>query len=183
MKAPAKITFQDFPHSDAVYTHINNKISKLDGVYPNLVSVDVVLKQELCNSNHAKLYCPHITLVVPGDKISVSHVNHEDVYVALRDAFKAINRRLLEYARKQRGDVKNHQDLLHGRIDRLFLDEGFGFIAANDGDYYFDEFALHNADFDDLRLQMVVNFMPNMQGSSPQAKRVTINRQRAAKSG
>jgi hypothetical protein len=33
---------------------------------------------------------------------------HEDVYVAIRDAFNAAVRRLEDQARKMRGDVKNH---------------------------------------------------------------------------
>jgi len=33
---------------------------------------------------------------------------HEDVYVAIRDAFDAAKRRLEDYACLQRGDVKRH---------------------------------------------------------------------------
>jgi len=34
---------------------------------------------------------------------------HEDVYVALRDAFAAASRQLEEYGRIQRGEIKNHK--------------------------------------------------------------------------
>ena len=33
---------------------------------------------------------------------------HEDVYLAVRDAFKAAERQLEDHARRLRGDVKNH---------------------------------------------------------------------------
>ncbi len=36
--------------------------------------------------------------------------SHEDVYVAVRDAFNAAARRLEDHARRMRGDVKTHTD-------------------------------------------------------------------------
>jgi hypothetical protein len=48
---------------------------------------------------------------VPGDEIVVSHTAnaHEQVDVAVRDAFDAARRQLQDHARKQRGDVKLHR--------------------------------------------------------------------------
>jgi ribosome-associated translation inhibitor RaiA len=37
-----------------------------------------------------------------------NHTQHEDVYVAIRDAFDAMSRQLEDFARKQRGEVKTH---------------------------------------------------------------------------
>jgi len=34
---------------------------------------------------------------------------HEDVYVAVRDAFNAVVRQLEDYRRRQRGQVKQHE--------------------------------------------------------------------------
>jgi hypothetical protein len=50
---------------------------------------------------------------VPGKDVVVDRAGsldhaHEDVYVAIRDAFDAAARRLEDHARKMRGDVKNH---------------------------------------------------------------------------
>ncbi|MGH8731193.1 MAG: hypothetical protein ACREVF_05715 [Burkholderiales bacterium] len=39
----------------------------------------------------------------------VNHDAHEDVYVALRDAFNAASRQLEDSIRRMRGDVKHHQ--------------------------------------------------------------------------
>jgi hypothetical protein len=36
------------------------------------------------------------------------HAAHEDLYVAIRDAFNAAGRKLQDYARRRRGAVKNH---------------------------------------------------------------------------
>jgi len=47
-------------------------------------------------------------LTVPGAELVANHTQHEDVYVAIRDAFDAMSRQLEDYARKQRGEVKTH---------------------------------------------------------------------------
>jgi len=36
------------------------------------------------------------------------HAAHEDLYVAIRDAFNAAARKLQDYAQRQRGTVKSH---------------------------------------------------------------------------
>jgi ribosome-associated translation inhibitor RaiA len=41
--------------------------------------------------------------------IVVNHDAHEDVYVALRDAFDAAGRQLEDSIRRMRGDVKHHK--------------------------------------------------------------------------
>jgi hypothetical protein len=43
---------------------------------------------------------------VPGGELAVTRQHDEDLQVALRDAFRAARRRLEDYARTQRGDVK-----------------------------------------------------------------------------
>jgi ribosome-associated translation inhibitor RaiA len=50
-----------------------------------------------------------IDIGVAGGEIVVNRDHAEDVYVALRDAFDAANRKLEDYARKLRGDVKKHE--------------------------------------------------------------------------
>ena len=52
--------------------------------------------------------CVRIDLKVPGGEIAVTHEHDEDLQIALRDAFDAARRRLEDYARVQRGDVKHH---------------------------------------------------------------------------
>jgi len=43
---------------------------------------------------------------------------HKKLRMAINDAFKAAARRLQDYARRQRGDVKNHQPQSRARIGR-----------------------------------------------------------------
>lgn len=54
-----------------------------------------------------------IVLALPGHELVVSHEpgrsgDHQDVYLALADAFIAARRRLRDFARIRRGEVKAH---------------------------------------------------------------------------
>ena len=122
MKTQPKITFLNVPASNALETHVLEKINKLDKFYPGLISCDVVIDQEACGSHSGKLYRPQITLVAPGERLNVHHAVNEDVYVAVRDAFSALQRQLKEYKREQRGDIKSHQSLHFGVIERVLLE-------------------------------------------------------------
>ena len=74
------------------------------------VVISVVEAQQ---KNHRKgnLFQVKVFLVVPGGEIVIDRAGpknpaHEEWQVALRDAFDAATRRLEEYARKTRGEVK-----------------------------------------------------------------------------
>lgn len=59
-------------------------------------------------------YRVSIDVTVPEGEIVVGRHNgrdnaHEDVYVALRDAFEALGRKLQQLVQRQRGHVKHHE--------------------------------------------------------------------------
>lgn len=114
MQVPLEITFRGFPHSDAVETKIREKAAKLEQFYDHIISCKVAVETEHHNQHQGNLYHVRIDLSVPNKHIVVSREHHdkqahEDVYVALRDAFDAAKRQLEEFARMQRGEVKRHQ--------------------------------------------------------------------------
>jgi hypothetical protein len=49
----------------------------------------------------------------------LSHA-HKDVYIPLRDAFRAARRRVEDYVRRMRGLVKSHQHPATGHVSRLW---------------------------------------------------------------
>jgi ribosomal subunit interface protein len=100
MKTPLQITFRDMPHSEALETHIRDKAQKLEQFFGDIVSCRVVVDQPAKHQNQGKPFNVHIDLGVPGSEIVVDKQAHEDVYVALRDAFDAAKRRLEDYARQ-----------------------------------------------------------------------------------
>jgi cold shock CspA family protein len=114
---------------------------------------------------------------VPSHEIVVNRDHDEDPYVALRDAFDAVTRRLEDIARKHRGDVKAHETPLHGAVARIFADEGYGFIAAGDGtEYYFSRENVVDPSFTRLQEGDAVQFIAEPAAEGMQAKRVTAGK-------
>jgi len=110
MQRPIQITFKDIAHSEAVETHIREKAAKLETFYPGIIGCHVTVELPHKHQHQGKLHNVRIDIKVPGSEIVVNRDKHEDIYVALRDAFDAAKRQVEEYGRKQRGDVKRHEE-------------------------------------------------------------------------
>jgi len=113
MQIPLEITFRGFPHSDAVETRVREKAAKLEQFCDNIISCKVALELEHQHQHQGNLFHVRIDLKVPGKHIVVSREHHdkqshEDMYVALRDAFDVAKRQVEEHVRIQRGEVKKH---------------------------------------------------------------------------
>lgn len=113
MKLPAQITFRNMKHSTALEEHIQGLIQDLDSEFPNIMSCHVTVEAPHKHKQQGNLYQVSIQLRVPEMELVASKGNdqdqaHEDVHVAIRDAFSAIEKQLERYAEKLRGDVKAH---------------------------------------------------------------------------
>ncbi len=108
MQRPVQITFHDVDRSEALETHIREKVSKLEEFYPQMVGCHVAVEMPHKHHNQGKLFNVRVEAQVPGGQVVVNRDLSEDVYVALRDAFDAARRQLEDYGRKQRGDTKHH---------------------------------------------------------------------------
>ncbi|HXP77246.1 MAG TPA: HPF/RaiA family ribosome-associated protein [Stellaceae bacterium] len=154
MQVPLRIMFQDMPVPPAVESRIRERVEELERFFPDIVSCRVAV--ELSGRHHraGNLYHVRIMLTVPGHEIVVNrdpseHHAHEDILVAVRDAFDAVRRQLEDYARRMRVDTKTHAVPAHGRISRLFPDHGF--IQSSDGqEIYMHRNAVAVGKFDDL---------------------------------
>jgi ribosomal subunit interface protein len=108
MQTPLQISLHGIAHSDALSSAIRKKAEKLDRFYPHITSCHVVLELASGHQRHGQQLTARIDIRVPGGEIVVTHQHDEDLQVALRDAFRAARRKLEDYGREQRGDVKRH---------------------------------------------------------------------------
>lgn len=114
MQQPLQITFRGIGHSDAIEQRIRSKASELEHFSSEITSCHVTVDAQHKHQHKGNIYSVHVELHLPGREISVggekgqNHA-HEDVYVAVRDAFAAAVRQLEDYTRKRRGDVKHHE--------------------------------------------------------------------------
>jgi ribosomal subunit interface protein len=179
MKTPLQITFRDIEHSDALEAHIREKAEKLETFFEPIMSCRVVVEMPHQHKHQGKIFNVRVDIGVPGKEIVVNRDRHEDVYVALRDAFDAAKRQLDDYSRRLRGETKNHPQEHTGLVARLIPEKGYGFIRGADGDeFYFNADNLVNINFDQLQEGIEVKFIEEMAAEGPQAKRVSIGHHR-----
>ena len=178
MAIPLQISFRDMDPSPAIEARIREKAAKLERFASRITSCRVVVEARNRHQRQGTLYNVHIDLRAPGEQLVVGHGHpldhaHEDVYVAIRDAFAAARRRLEDHARRARGDVKTHVEAPHGRIARLLPDHGF--IATSDGqEVYFHRNSVVGHAFESLAVDDEVRLVvaENEGNDGPQASTV-----------
>ncbi|RXZ42019.1 HPF/RaiA family ribosome-associated protein [Crenobacter cavernae] len=177
MKCPLQISYENLPESEALTSHIRQKADKLEQVFQHLIACNVTVGLPHRHSQQGERYFVHIDVTAPGTELVSNKQSHEDVYVALRDAFDATRRLLEERARHLRGQTKQHAEPMHGTVARLLDD--FGFIEGDDGnDYYFSPENLVDQVFDKLTEGTPVQFLPEVAQEGRQAKRISTGKHR-----
>lgn len=177
MQIPLQVNYRDMERSDALDTRIRDKAAKLEEFHPHLISCRVVVEERHRHQHQGRQFTVSIELRVPGHELVINRDHHEDVYVAVRDAFDAAGRKLEDIARLQRGDVKTHELPQRGTVARLFPDEGYGFIETADGrELYFSRDNVVEPSFDQLAAGVHVQFIEEFAGEGRQAKRVSVGK-------
>ncbi len=204
MEIPLKITFRDMPPSKAVEANIREKAAKLESFYDRIMSCRVIVEAPHRHHHKGKAYQVRIDITVPGGELVINrapkrlkaaklptvepiekdfseshepskHAAHEDIYVAIRDAFNAAGRRLQDYARRQSGAVKTHETPSHGRISKLFPEEGYGFLETSDGrEIYFHGHSVLEPGFAHIAVGTAVRFAEELGEKGPQASTVHV---------
>lgn len=178
MQLPLQVAFRNMEPSAGVEAKIRERVEQLERLYPHLMSCRVVIEAHHKHHRRGNLYHARVDLKVPDAEIVASrapgeHRAHEDVHVAVRDAFDAVARRLEDHARRQRGDVKSHEVPPHGRIAELDRDSGR--IETGDGRrVYFHRHSVLDADFDALAIGTEVRFVEEAGELGPQASTVRV---------
>lgn len=109
MAFPVEVTFRDVPRSPAVEASVQRWSKRLAHVYERVERCSVVIERPHRHHRTGQLYDVRIELAVPNRIIAVTHDPgidgaHEDVHVAVADAFRAARRQLQDHARIVRGD-------------------------------------------------------------------------------
>lgn len=119
-------------HSDAVVARLEEEAHKLDKYFDGITSCRVMVEAPHRHHRHGDAFHIRIELGVPGKELVVGHEPtlrsalkqegeaqwsknmeidgpHKDVYVAIRDAFRAMRRQLQDYVHCLRKEVKRHE--------------------------------------------------------------------------
>ena len=180
MEIPIEIFFHNTAKSDTVESMVRERAQKLERFADSIVSCRVTIDAPHKHHRQGKLFRVSVDIHLPGGHVVASrdpseHHAHEDVAVAIRDAFHAARRRLQDYLRIERGDIKAHEGPPHGKIVALVRDQDFGRIATPDGrEVYFHRNSVLNADFDALEPGTPVWFDEERGDDGPQASSVHV---------
>ena len=179
MQLPIQITFRDMEPSDAVEANIRERATRLDRFYDHIMSCRVVVESPHAHHHKGRLFQVKVDVTVPDGELTVNHGHHhkdhshEDVYVAIRDAFAALRRQLEDYVQKRRGKTKRHEPPAHGRILSMEPDGDYGRIETPDNRViYFHRNSVLNSGFDRLDVGSEVRFVEEPGDSGPQASTV-----------
>jgi cold shock CspA family protein/ribosome-associated translation inhibitor RaiA len=178
MQLPLQVSFRHMEHSEAIEALVREKATHLDTFADHIMSCRVVVEPAGKHHQHGNLYEVRIDLTVPDEEIAVTrepsqHTEYRDIHVALRDAFDSARRKLEDYVRRRRGFVKAHDLAPHGRVVRLFPEEGYGFLETPDGrEVYFHRHSVLDEGFDRLEVGTEVAFVEEAGKKGPQASTV-----------
>lgn len=203
MQSPLQITFRNLTPSATIEEWVRTEADKLDSFYNRVMGCRVAIEVPHRHHRKGSPYHIRIDLTVPGEEIvvkrepSLSHrarqlgeteikkrlavkTPHKNLRAAINDAFRAAGRRLQDYARRQRGDVKSHPSLQVARVGKILQDQGYGFLTSDDGrGIYFHKNSVLNGAFSHLKVGTRVSFVEELGEKGPQASTVrTISRER-----
>ena len=204
MEIPLQVTFRNMSPSEAIENNIKEKTTKLESFFSRIMSCRVVVEAPHRHHHKGKAYQVRIDLTVPGAELVINrapqrlsaaksngsalsekelaeshepskHAAHEDVYVAVRDAFNAAGRKLQDYARRQSGAMKAHEPVAHAQVSKLFPQEGYGFLETAEGrEIYFHGNSVLQPGFDRLKVGAEVHFAEEQGEKGPQASTVRL---------
>jgi ribosomal subunit interface protein len=155
MQRPLEIRFRQMEPSPAIEARIREKAALFERFSDRITGCRVTVEKAGRHHRKGGLFRVRIEIDVPGKALAVTHTGpqdhaHEDVYVALRDAFNAAVRRLEDHVREHGARVKAHAVPLQGTIRMVDRDGGFGFIETAQGEVYFHRNSVVEGGFDAL---------------------------------
>jgi len=181
MQTPLQIAFEGVGHSETIEAWIREEAKKLDHMDEHITSARVVVAKPTKRHYAGAPYQIRIHLTVPGGAdINVNHdpgigKRHDDMKVAIHDAFRAAHRQLEDMLRKRQGHVKTHEGSPRGVIKSLLQDHGF--IAAGDErEVYFHRNSVAAGGFDGLSVGERVSFSEETGDKGQQATFVRLLR-------
>lgn len=113
MSIPVEITFRGMSPSLAVEAAVERWMGRLEHVDDQIQRCSVWIELPHRHQRRGARFDVRIVLAIPGREITVAQdpgrsESHDDVYLAIADAFLAARRQLQDHAQIRRGNVKTH---------------------------------------------------------------------------
>ncbi|NIR46903.1 HPF/RaiA family ribosome-associated protein [candidate division KSB1 bacterium] len=182
MQVPLEISYRDVEKTDALQDEIDEEAAELEKVCDYITSCRVAVERPHEHPRSGNPFRVRIDVrVPPSHELVATHEPqdsemHELLHAVLSKTFDSMRRQLEKLVEQQRGEVKSHpQEQLTGFVQKLFRDEGYGFLKTVEGeDIYFHENSVLHNDFDRLEIGTQVRYVAEMGKKGPQASTVQI---------
>ncbi len=185
MQIPPEIIYRNVEKTDAIAKLVQNKLDKLEKICDYIISTRVVIDRTNQSQRTANPHRVHIDIRVPPKHVIVvericrvrTGEPEEPLDAVIRRAFDAAARELKSLVEKQRREVKKHADhRVTALVDKIFPNEGYGFLKALDGsgDIYFHRNSVLHGEWDRLIVGTGVRFAATMGEKGLQATSVEI---------
>ena len=106
MELPLQITARGVDLSGGSEDLIRRHAERLERYYPRIMGIRVMVEVPQRQMGEPIVHNVHIDVTMPGAEVVVKRQAHPELQTAIQRAFDAVRRRLQDYARRQRGDVK-----------------------------------------------------------------------------
>ncbi len=181
MKIPPQIAFRKIKRSEALMSNLHERIAWLEHFSDQIMSCHIIVEKPHNHHRQGNLFHVRINLRLPGAELIVNrepsaHKAHKDLKVTIHDAFDETRRKLEDYVRKHRQDIKHVSTSPHAYVVHLVEEDGgYGFIRTTDNrELYFHSNAVLKGHYDQLKLGSVVKYAEEMGEKGPQASTVIL---------
>ena len=111
-----QVVFRGIDHSQAVEEAVQKRAEKLARFSDQIQSLRVTVESPHNNHHKGKVYHVGVEAFIPNHDIVVNHDQHdnhahEDIYVAIRDTFDAVERQIKDINAKERGQTRTSNKL------------------------------------------------------------------------
>ncbi len=99
MKTALQITFRQMDSSPSIEAAVAEEVERLERLHPRLSACEVMIEAPHRHQRQGRHFHVRVQLAAAGAQVVASRdpgldAGHEDVYVAVRDAFRAARREL-----------------------------------------------------------------------------------------
>ena len=102
MNFPLQLTVRSVRRTRKLETSVMEHAAKLERARARITRCQVTLEHEGLRRHRGSVFRVRISLHVPAHELTVDREHDENPYIALRDAFDALERKLKGLARKRR---------------------------------------------------------------------------------
>jgi cold shock CspA family protein len=169
MEVPLIVVPRRIELSDDAMALIRERAERLEHFYRPIIRCQVSIEGPGSHHRAGGPYQVRIDLRLPGEELTIDRQASSELASAVREAFDAARRRLEDYVRRQRHEIKSHVSPPNGHVKRLFRGEGYGFLETPDGrEIYFHHNSVLDPGFGRLQIGDAVRFAPGPGDTGPQ---------------